>query len=147
MQNTRTTRAAVPHAGWADVDARRRQPPANSMATTTTTAALPPSHRIDWIESGGHNAPDRGADGLRRVWIALGALARQHRALATVVMATAMSLPIGLAGAVVLVRGDPRSLNPGVAMILAATGLWCGTCCLSYLDECRRRLRDSESNE
>lgn len=146
MQNTRTSRAAVSHAGWADVDTRHRPPPATTTATTATTALLS-SHRIDWIESGGNNARDRGADGLRRVWIALGGLTRHHRALATVVMATALSLPIALAGAVVMVRGDPRSLNPGVAMIIAATGLWCGTCCLSYLDECRRLLRDSESNE
>ena len=158
VQNTRTSRAAVSHAGWPDVDTRHRQPPATTTAataataattttTTTTTTALLPSHRIDWIESDGNHAPDPGADGLRRVWIALGALTRHHRALATVVMATAMSLPIGLAGAVVLVRGDPQALNPGVAMIIAATGLWCGTCCLSYLDECQRLLRDSESNE
>ncbi|UZN49908.1 hypothetical protein KZ686_04685 [Cupriavidus cauae] len=147
MQYTRTSRAAVSHAGWPDVDTPHRQPPASTATAATTTTALLPSHRIDWIESDGNHAPDPGADGLRRVWIALGALTRHHRALATVVMATAMSLPIGLAGAVVLVRGDPRSLNPGVAMIIAATGLWCGTCCLSCLDECRRLLRDSESNE
>lgn len=147
VQYTRTSRAAVSHAGWPDVDTPHRQPPASTATAATTTTALLPSHRIDWIESDGNHAPDPGADGLRRVWIALGALTRHHRALATVVMATAMSLPIGLAGAVVLVRGDPRSLNPGVAMIIAATGLWCGTCCLSCLDECRRLLRDSESNE
>lgn len=147
VQYTRTSRAAVSHAGWPDVDTPHRQSPASTATAATTTTALLPSHRIDWIESDGNHAPDPGADGLRRVWIALGTLTRHHRALATVVMATAMSLPIGLAGAVVLVRGDPRSLNPGVAMIIAATGLWCGTCCLSCLDECRRLLRDSESNE
>ncbi|MCT9126407.1 hypothetical protein [Cupriavidus gilardii] len=143
MQSTGTPRAAAAwHAGRPPADARHRQPPGAANAN----APLSP-HRIDWIEIEGDNARDPDADGLRRAWIALGALTRHHRALATVVMATAMSLPIGLAGAVVLVRGDPQALHPGVAMIIAATGLWCGTCCLFYLDQCRRLLRDGESNE
>lgn len=138
VQSSGTTGAAALQAGRPTADARYRRLPG-----AVTGSARLSSHRIDWID-GGDNVRDRVADGLQRVWVALGAMTRPHRALATVVMASAMSLPIGLAGAVVLVRGDPGSLTPAVALAVAATGLWVGTCCLSYLEQCGRVLRGGE---
>lgn len=57
VQYTRTSRAAVSHAGWPHVDTPHRQPPASTATAATTTTALLPSHRIDWIESDGNHAP------------------------------------------------------------------------------------------
>ncbi|MCG5259477.1 hypothetical protein EM868_07420 [Cupriavidus gilardii] len=79
------------------------------------------------------SAWDRCAGAWERAWAIGGPWMDRHRAVTAAAITTALTLPLTVAGIVVLARGGEGSLDRGLTLTLAGAGMWLGSCCFVSL--------------